>query len=1058
MATYKASLISLKSCLINLPQSLTRSLMSNNVPAQNVVAVLSLGSKKAYAGWTGHSAGDGKSIEMDPAYARNIGVSEGSELSLELKISPRDAEVVWVEPLSADDWEIMELHASFLELNLLNQIRAVSTNHPVTIYLSAHTTATIIVKKIEPELQSGEEFAKLSTSAEVIVSPKTRQTTQGGTTRSKSVASAKSRGASDKAKSPNVFFRAVPELSTQHPGLHVYVPSSIWRSTMAMPKYVEIQVILPPSLRRISNNSDAIAPPLPSKDGASTKEIRPATKIVARAHAVEDLSGNVAKLSPSVINALGIELGSRVKLCPATSPKKISSLTCHCKLGQSKRKEIKIGKGKDEEVIDAFRSQLSALGGGPATHGLQLDDFVLAIKEDGDWGTLPTIDKLNITQGEDVIVTQVSVPKLDQSRPKGIEMVAGKVRKICSRYGGVLLYGSRGSGKSAIANACARAAEGAYNHVVVADCSKLSEERVPTIKESLNRWFSEAAWYEPSVVMIDDLDRLCPAEVEHADSTRARQIAEIFLSAIRQFTTRHAIAVLATSQSKEALHAILTTSHIFDETISLKPPNKTARREIIQSLLDSESSDAVDWLEVANMTDGYLAGDLKFLTERAKHECLMREMTESPDAEFSTLQTSDYEKAIKGFTPASLRGIKLQKSSVEWKDIGGLEETRRILLETLEWPTRYAPIFANCPLRLRSGLLLYGYPGCGKTLLASAVASECGLNFIAVKGPEILNKYIGASEKSVRDLFDRAQAAKPCVLFFDEFDSIAPKRGHDSTGVTDRVVNQMLTQMDGAEGLEGVYVLAATSRPDLIDPALLRPGRLDKSLLCSMPDQSDRRSILVAQSRKMHLSTDVDLDHLASRTEGFSGADLQAVLYNAHLEAIHDVISKREEEEMSASGQLETGSSPGVGHGPVTFTRFQLGEGGGSSKSPASDHHGTDAAASVKTSAELAAISARVEAILTNAEQRKGGRGTGQGSSHHDGGGDTSASGTGEQRQIIRITPANLAKSLSSTKPSISAEERRRLDGVYHDFVDGRSADGLPDGRAPAGKQRATLA
>src|SRR6202044_4003450 len=208
-----------------------------------------------------------------------------------------------------------------------------------------------------------------------------------------------------------------------------------------------------------------------------------------------------------------------------------------------------------------------------------------------------------------------------------------------------------------------------------------------------------------------------------------------------------------------------------------------------------------------------------------------------------------------------------------FSSIGGLASIRTTLLETIAYPIKYAPIFAASPLRLRSGLLLYGYPGCGKTLLASAVAGECGLNFISVKGPEILNKYIGASEKSVRDLFERAQAAKPCVLFFDEFDSIAPKRGHDSTGVTDRVVNQMLTQMDGAEGLEGVYVLAATSRPDLIDPALLRPGRLDKSLLCDMPNREDREDILraVARSLKVDPEADTKWAEVARRTDGFSG-------------------------------------------------------------------------------------------------------------------------------------------------------------------------------------------
>ena len=262
--------------------------------------------------------------------------------------------------------------------------------------------------------------------------------------------------------------------------------------------------------------------------------------------------------------------------------------------------------------------------------------------------------------------------------------------------------------------------------------------------------------------------------------------------------------------------------------------------------------EGVNWGAVATETEGYLPVDLKAIVDRAIVEGSIsrrrRAATEGKrEAEGAkgplVIELDDFLAAQKEFVPLSLQGVKLQTSTTEWADIGGLEATKDTLRETLEWPTKYAQIFASCPLRLRSGLLLYGFPGCGKTLLASAVAKECGLNFIAVKGPEILNKYIGASEKSVRDLFDRARAAKPCVLFFDEFDAIAPKRGHDSTGVTDRVVNQMLTEMDGAEGLEGVYVLAATSRPDLIDGALLRPGRLDKSLECGMPTEEEREAV-----------------------------------------------------------------------------------------------------------------------------------------------------------------------------------------------------------------------
>nr|CAG8451435.1 5079_t:CDS:10 [Entrophospora candida] len=365
--------------------------------------------------------------------------------------------------------------------------------------------------------------------------------------------------------------------------------------------------------------------------------------------------------------------------------------------------------------------------------------------------------------------------------------------------GGLLLCGSRGSGKT--------------------------KERISTLREKLQLWFDDAAWHAPSIILFDDIDRLIPAEVEHVDSFRFRQIAECFFQIASKMIKRHQISIFATAQQQESVHKLLITTHLFSEIKLLNPPTKIERRDILEAIMSSgptslqKSVSSLDLLSIASDCEGYLAADLKALVERAIHE-------------------DDFQKAHEGFVPISLRGVKLHTSDVSWADIG-----------------------------------------------------ECGLNFISVKGPELLNKYIGASEKSVRDLFDRAQAAKPCVLFFDEFDSIAPKRGHDSTGVTDRVVNQMLTQMDGAEGLEGVYVLAATSRPDLIDPALLRPGRLDKSLLCNMPTQKERFDILKALSRKMELSEDVDLDEYSKKCEHYSGADLQALLYNAHLEAIHDIIN-----------------------------------------------------------------------------------------------------------------------------------------------------------------------
>ena len=457
----------------------------------------------------------------------------------------------------------------------------------------------------------------------------------------------------------------------------------------------------------------------------------------------------------------------------------------------------------------------------------------------------------------------------------------------------------------------------------------------------------------------------------------------------------------------------------------------------------------LDFLEIAGKTDGYMPGDLVLLVARARNEALIRAVQDSSgggnnnndnDNKAITLGAEDFERALKGFTPASLRNITLTSSSTTFSTIGGLHSTRQILLETLQYPTKYAPIFAQCPLRLRSGLLLYGYPGCGKTLLASAVAGECGLNFISVKGPEILNKYIGASEKSVRDLFERAQAARPCILFFDEFDSIAPKRGHDSTGVTDRVVNQLLTQMDGAEGLSGVYVLAATSRPDLIDPALLRPGRLDKSLLCDMPSHGDRLDIIRAVSGKLKLSDEAEdrLDVVAARTHGFSGADLQAVVYNAHLEAVHDALEEDYTEK--AAGKTRR-TAAGGNKQPTTssksFIQFLY--------SSAAQETGSVAMPSA------AMIAAKLEAVKSSRrrqlEQQSSSSSETTTTENKVMNGEELTSQEGEPRDEILIYWKHFERSLASTRRSLSEPEQRRFRSIYREFVFGRNGE-MPNGEA----------
>lgn len=301
-------------------------------------------------------------------------------------------------------------------------------------------------------------------------------------------------------------------------------------------------------------------------------------------------------------------------------------------------------------------------------------------------------------------------------------------------------------------------------------------------------------------------------------------------------------------------------------------------------------------LDIASKCDGYDAYDLEILVDRSVHAATGRFFTSDLGAgrqEKPLLLKDDFLHAMHEFVPVAMRDI--TKPAADggrsgWEDVGGLNDIRNAIIEMIELPSKFPNIFAQAPLRMRSNVLLYGPPGCGKTHIVGAAAAACSLRFISVKGPELLNKYIGASEQAVRDIFSKAAAAAPCLLFFDEFDSIAPKRGHDNTGVTDRVVNQFLTELDGVEVLTGVFVFAATSRPDLLDAALLRPGRLDRLLFCDFPSQRERLEILSVLSRKLPLESDVDLDGVARLTEGFSGADLQALLSDAQLEAVHDLL------------------------------------------------------------------------------------------------------------------------------------------------------------------------
>ncbi|KAF1996122.1 AAA-domain-containing protein [Amniculicola lignicola CBS 123094] len=1212
---------SLKNCLVNLPSTLVSVLVNANAIAQNVVVELSYRQppppglsdsknsspqKSVFMGWTGmqskrklapvvgrdglRAAASGRdqdiqSIEVDTTFARLIGLVDGQKVGILLHLDPPQAHTINIEPLTPVDWEMIELHAQFLEINFLSQIRALpnpqaGSAHPLTLHLSPTTTANIIVTSLAPAPPAGSSFVKISPDAEVIVAPKTRQKPERGSNREsrsvggasrksgKSTASTVRRrtGRDEHASRGAVFLRGVDRNAAQD-----WFDEEDEADADGLKVWVDKDVLLTKALRGVTWVSVAIIKPAGLQEPVDMQKEQEQEKVAARVIAKlgvwEDApDGRHAALSADLCTVLGFEgfVGGLIRIegAPNQTSKPPSLKTSISQDSASKKdpivKSIKIfpfsplgaqanstlkfggeSKQEQEEAIQRIRAMYGKRNGlldGPVTDGMVLPppkDKTL-----GWQGGVVRFDPPQQQPGLSWILfserkppvelgAEISKPiallkgsqqgeSLPTIPPKlvGIDSFVDQLRSHLTHHSSVLLCGGLGAGKSECAQLLAHQLRTQFLfNTIYFSCRKLvtEETRVATIKETLNRLFASASWGARyggnAVVVLDDLDKLCPAETELQvgnENGRSRHVSESIISIVRQFCSRNSgVVLLATAQSKEALNNVIIGGHMVQEIISLKAPNKEGRRRVLEMLAhqdekvqtteeksngvsghafppspsssrpstsghrsqlstssaqkpDGPESDgfvidpSIDFLELAGQTDGYMPGDLVLLTSRARSEALIRTVTDSSTSTSIFLTKDDYSRALSGFTPASLRNVTLQSSTTRWDSIGGLLTTRQILLETLQYPTTYAPIFAQCPLRLRSGLLLYGYPGCGKTLLASAVAGECGLNFISVKGPEILNKYIGASEKSVRDLFERAEAARPCVLFFDEFDSIAPKRGHDSTGVTDRVVNQLLTQMDGAEGLSGVYVLAATSRPDLIDPALLRPGRLDKSLVCDLPNLEERIDILKAVTRSVHLAPSLlddsiegeNLRGIAHRTEGYSGADLQAIVYNAQLEAIHDVLGDTEMGDPTKSGAKKNASTNGANKtgkekGIPEFTHFRFGD---------STLDSTDSGKPLppKALTERALIASKIAALQALKKKQKQ-------LQHHRSGQEPSQQENGdkeeeEENKEPEIQWKHIESSLETTRSSISQQERRRLEGIYREFLVGRNGD-MPNGQ-----------
>ena len=467
---------------------------------------------------------------------------------------------------------------------------------------------------------------------------------------------------------------------------------------------------------------------------------------------------------------------------------------------------------------------------------------------------------------------------------------------------GILLHGPPGTGKTLLAKALANEI-GAY--FIAINGPEIMSKYYGESEQRLREIFKEAEENAPAIIFIDEIDSIAPRREEVTGEVEKRVVAQL-LTLMDGLKERGRVIVIGATNRPEAVDPALRRPGRFDREIVIPPPDKRARREILAvHTRNMPLAEDVDLDKIAEMTHGYTGADIAALVKEAALAALRRFISEEkidlsqpiPAEKLRQLKVTmkDFMEAMKHVQPSLIREIYVEVPEVHWSDIGGLEDVKQQLREAVEWPMKSPEIFEQMGIEPPRGILLYGPPGTGKTLLAKAVATESGSNFIAIRGPEILSKWVGESEKAIRQIFRRARQVAPAIIFFDELDAIAPARGyrHDTSGVTDRIVNQLLTEMDGIEPLRNVVVIAATNRPDIIDPALLRPGRFDRLIYVPPPDEKARLEIFKVHTRNMPLAEDVDLKELARKTEGYTGADIAAVCREAAMIALREEFKVR---------------------------------------------------------------------------------------------------------------------------------------------------------------------
>ena len=546
------------------------------------------------------------------------------------------------------------------------------------------------------------------------------------------------------------------------------------------------------------------------------------------------------------------------------------------------------------------------------------------------FGAMESSSSMNTIAGADGApdVTYEDIGGLDDELEQVREMIELPMRhpELFKRLGidppkGVLLHGPPGTGKTLIAKAVANEIDASFHTI---SGPEIMSKYYGESEEQLRDVFEEATESAPAIVFMDELDSIAPKREEAGGDVERRVVAQL-LSLMDGLEERGEVVVIGATNRVDAIDPALRRGGRFDREIEVGVPDRDGRKEILQvHTRNMPLADGIDLDAYAENTHGFVGADLESLAKESAMHALRRIRPqldlESDEIDADVLNSiqvteNDLKQALKGIEPSALREVFVEVPDVTWDEVGGLETTKERLRETIQWPLEYPEVFDQLDMAAAKGVLMYGPPGTGKTLLAKAVANESESNFISIKGPELLNKFVGESEKGVREVFSKARENAPTIVFFDEIDSIATERGGGTTdsGVGERVVSQLLTELDGLEALEDVVVIATTNRPDLIDSALLRPGRLDRHVHVPVPDEDARRKILDVHTEHKPLADDVDLAAIARRTEGYVGADLEAVAREASMSASREFIGSVTREEVRES----------IGNVRVTMAHFE---------------------------------------------------------------------------------------------------------------------------------------